>query len=121
MLAQKRKFGFLLVAILAIITSTFRPSLEGTDFTAASHHSHSTKHSYSSLQISSVLYDIEEDSEIESGEEANTLIAIAGTFVHFDFSSLQLALAKEAFFRRDDSVYSAYSQPLYLLNSNFRL
>lgn|GEM_PF-5993871 len=122
MLARKNKSLFLLVAIFAIVTSTFRSSFEdAADNSIASRHTHSTKYSYSSLQVSSVLYDIEEDAEIESGEEVQELLAVAGAFTQVDFASFRQTESVTAVSLHDDAGRYGYSQPIYLLHRNFRI
>ncbi|MES2555511.1 MAG: hypothetical protein V4604_05130 [Bacteroidota bacterium] len=125
MLKEARKKGFMMVALLAVITAMFKLSVvETTAITAPSKSHHSSKTAYNFMQnaTSVLLYetDSEEFDTEESDDEVKDLTISSSYFDRFQVSTLRFKLQKQHEEWAEKTVKGTYP-PIYLVNRNFRL
>ncbi|ASS49330.1 MAG: hypothetical protein A3D31_03605 [Candidatus Fluviicola riflensis] len=124
MLKEARKKGFMMVALLAVITSMFKLSVvETTVISSPSKSQHSSKTSFNHLQNNTFVLLFESDSEKFGNEKSDDEVksfSISGSyFTRFQVSTLRLELQKHEEWA-EKAVKGTYP-PIYLVNGNFRL
>lgn len=126
MLKEAGKKGFMMVALLAVITAMFKMSVVDTTVPSPSHKSHhSSKTAFNNLQstASVLLYEFDSEEEFdteEADDEVKELYLSASYFGRFQVSTLRFELQKQHEEWAEKTVKGTYP-PIYLVNRNFRL
>lgn len=126
MFKEARKKGFMMVALLAVITAMFKLSVvETTAIAAPSKSHHSSKTSFNTLQntASVLLYESDSEEEFdneEADDEVKSLYLPVSYFHQFQVSILRFELQKQHEAWAEKAVKGTYP-PIYLVNRNFRL
>src|SRR3989338_10760901 len=99
MLKEARKKGFMMVALLAVITSMFKLSVvETTVISSPSKSQHSSKTSFNHLQNNTFVLLFESDSENfgneKSDDEAKSFSISCSYFTRFQDSTLRLEIVR---------------------------
>lgn len=126
MLKEARKKGFMMVALLAVITAMFKLSVVETTAIAApskSHHSSKTTFNYLQTATSVLLYesDLEEEFDTEEADDEVKSLSLSDSyFTRFQVSTLRFELLKQHEEWAEKAVKGTHP-PIYLVNRNFRL
>ncbi|HLP53867.1 MAG TPA: hypothetical protein VK151_02520 [Fluviicola sp.] len=125
MLKEVRKKGFMMVALIAVVTAMFKLSVVETATLASpskSHHSSKTAINYMQNATSVLLYesDSEEFDNEEADDEVKSLWITGSYFTQFQAPALCFELHKQHEEWAETAVKGSYP-PIYLVNRNFRL
>lgn len=126
MLKEFRRKGFMMVALLAVITAMFKMSVVETTVLSTSgksHHSSKTAFNYLQSTASVLLYEFDSEEEFdteEADDEVEDLYLSTSYFSQFQLSKLRFALQKRQAEWAEKAVKGTYP-PIYLVNRNFRL
>lgn len=126
MLKEARRKGFMMVALLAVITAMFKMSVVETTVLSTSgksHHSSKSTFNYLQSTTSVLLYELDSEEEFdteEADDEVEDLYLSTSYFSQFQVSKLRFALQKRQEEWAEKSVKGTYP-PIYLVNRNFRL